>query len=92
MLYCRYHPEDWKADVCKNTMGKKGAECQKFMDSKRMTEAEAKTKRVSVFKEICRKFKPVFRHFFYENFSSPGIYRVSGCPVNIRTFTRFSNT
>lgn len=35
-----------------------------------MSEAEAKKKRVQSFKEICQRFRPVFRHFFYENFTS----------------------
>ena len=43
----------------------------KTVQQKKYTEVQSKKYKVAKFTEICQAFKPVFRHFFYENFSSP---------------------
>ena len=43
---------------------------QKLQQSKASSD-HANKRKIEQFKEICGVFKPVFRHFFYENFANP---------------------
>ena len=59
--HARYYPGDLKAMQCRKLL----TDAQKQKDLKFS---------LKKFEEICRRFHPVMRHFFYENFPSPGIH------------------
>ncbi|XP_074663108.1 serine-protein kinase ATM-like [Tubulanus polymorphus] len=56
--HIRYEPKDWTSDKCRNTMT--AAHSVKGFDG--ILEA---------YLEVCKHFKPVFRHFFLEKFPDP---------------------
>ncbi|CAL1538508.1 unnamed protein product [Lymnaea stagnalis] len=57
--HARYRPKDWLVKDCRSHLTKAG------------TAAE---KRFKAYQEICAHFKPVFRHFFMENFPEPSVW------------------
>lgn len=63
--HAKYNPTDLLAEECRSRVGKIANAV------KNSREPSAKAKRVQVFKDVCKRFKPVFRHFFYESFPSP---------------------
>ena len=56
--HARYYPNDLKA-----------VECRKLL-----MDAQKRKTSLKTFEKICKQFHPVMRHFFYENFPSPGIH------------------
>ena len=61
----RYHPEDITGnDAMRNLKVAR----EKINGQKNKSESQKKMEMVSVLKKICLKFKPVFRHFFFEKF------------------------
>ena len=67
----RYNPDDWTGKKCQEFMKTVIARITEKIKHRAVTEAGVKKYKVDGFKEICKNFKPVFRHFFYENFPSP---------------------
>lgn len=53
----RFRPQDWLTTECRKKLGSTGRETFQ--------------KKRAVYKEICAKFRPVLKHFFYENFLDP---------------------
>ena len=60
-----YNPNDFTDNKCMSLMK------QTYEKAMKLNDVESKKLRRETFQEICRKFRPVFRHFFYENFPSP---------------------
>ena len=61
----RYHPEDLTGG---QAMGHLKKERDKLNSQKTKPESQKRMEMVNVLKKICFKFKPVFRHFFFEKF------------------------
>ena len=57
----KYEPDDWTFDECRRRM----YEVAQPQDAKK---PRTKKTKHDVFLDICQNFKPVFRHFFMENF------------------------
>ncbi|KAG1660148.1 Serine-protein kinase ATM [Nymphon striatum] len=55
-----YHPTDWNINECVTKMGRVAHHNNKV--------------RLDNYNEICKNFKPVFRHFLLENFPEPAIW------------------
>lgn len=66
----KYHPQDWTAKKCLNEMRIIAEKIMELKKKKKGTEADYRGIKVDKFIEICHNFKPVFRHFFYENFNT----------------------
>ena len=56
--HARYYPSDLKAVQCR----------RQLMDGQKRKTS------LKTFQDICKQFNPVMRHFFYENFPSPGTH------------------
>ena len=74
----KYEPNDLKFDECRKRLFEAG---QNVASSRTITTtttanrtssrtANRRRTRLEIFLEICENFKPVFRHFFMENFAS----------------------
>lgn len=53
----RYHPKDLRPSDCRAKL--------------QAVQAHSVTTRTKVFRDVCSKFNPVMRHFFFERFSDP---------------------
>ena len=61
-----YNPKDITALKCMEYLK---TSREKIMTKKsRLTEAQMNSQKVKIFMDICKQFRPVFRHFFYEKF------------------------
>lgn len=54
--HVRYRPKDWTPYECAIKMKESN---------------QSKVDKYNIFMDICKNFKPVFRHFFFENFTTP---------------------
>ena len=61
-----YNPNDFTDGQCFKLMKETSEKAMKLRN-----DVQSKKLKTERFQEICRKFRPVFRHFFYENFPSP---------------------
>ena len=61
----RYHPEDINGGQAMSYLKK---ERDNLNAQKNKPESQKRLEMVNVLKKICLKFKPVFRHFFFEKF------------------------
>ena len=62
----KYNPEDLTALKCMEYLK---TSREKIMAKKStLTEAQINSQKVKIFMNICKKFRPAFRHFFYETF------------------------
>lgn len=55
--HVKYRPQDLYPIDCRQRLDK--------------VSESSKERKIQVFKEICKRFKPVFRHFFFEKYSTP---------------------
>ncbi|KIV99427.1 uncharacterized protein PV09_08859 [Verruconis gallopava] len=59
-LHQTYHPKDLKSSVCRS----------KISDAARNTTEE----RIKAYRDVCKQFHPVMRHFFFERFPDPDVW------------------
>ncbi len=57
----KYEPSDWMADDCKRRLYEVGDQANKLQKLSKKVKHDT-------YLEICKHFKPVFRHFFMENY------------------------
>ena len=56
----RYHPDDWKSNACR-----------KKMEEEITRPSSTQYTKLAIFREIEKKFRPVFRYFFWEHYHNP---------------------
>ena len=58
--HAKIRPDDWSVSKCRQEM--------------LATDKKTVSEKLKKYEEICANLKPVFHHFFYENFQTPGMW------------------